>query len=59
MPLAKGFPLPQPENHSMTIHEIVSKHVDIDPREEQQTIACILPLSALGEKEQNERVHCS
>lgn len=58
-PWPKNSPVPQPENHSITTHEIVSVHVDIAPREEQQTIACILPVSALGEKEQNEHVHYS
>lgn len=55
----KNSPVPQPENHCITTHEIVSAHVDIAPREEQQTIACILPVSALGEKEQNKPVHYS
>lgn len=58
-PRPKNSPVPQPESHSITTHGIVSVHVDIAPREEQQTIVCILPVPALGEKEQNERVHYS
>lgn len=47
-PWPKNSPVPQPESHSITTREIVSVHVDIAPGEEQQTIACALPVPALG-----------